>query len=200
MRERLNALYGDAARFTIESNHPKGVVASIELPATLAAQQAASPIMASRSSKVPEPARTGWHRAWGAAAKTHSVWTRILTIVFVSVMALLAVLLLVGLIALYTGWMPIHMGSSRLGGLEGMALGSIGLLIGFGVAALVAAIVVAVIYGLGFLFAGLLIFIPVVILVSLVPTLLPFAVVGFAIYWFWWRKRNKPVGVDAAGR
>ena len=111
-----------------------------------------------------------------------------------------AVLLVVGLIALYTGWMPIHMGSSRLGGLEGMALGSIGLLIGFGVAALVAAIVVAVIYGLGFLFAGLLIFIPVVILVSLVPTLLPFAVVGFAIYWFWWRKRTKPVVVDATGR
>ena len=33
------------------------------------------------------------------------------------------------------------MGASRLGGLEGMALGSVGLLIGFGVAALVAAIV-----------------------------------------------------------
>ena len=200
LRERLNALYGDAARFMIESNHPKGVVATIELPATLAAQQAASPITASRTSLVAAPARTGWRRAWGAAAKTHSVWTRILSVVFVSVMALLAVLLLVGLIALYTGWMPIHMGSSRLGGLEGMALGSIGLLIGFGVAALVVAIVVAVIYGLGFLVAGLLIFIPVVILVSLVPALSPFAVVGFAIYWFWWRKRTKPVVVDAKGR
>ena len=139
---------------------------------------------------VAEPPRTGWRRAWGAAAKTHSLWTRILSTVFVSLIALLAVLLVVGLIALYTGWLPVHLGPSRLGGLEGMALGSVGLLIGFGVAALAAAIIVAVLYGLGFLFAGLLIFIPLVILISLVPALAPFAVVGFFIYWFWWRKRK----------
>ncbi len=197
LRERLTALYGDKAKFTIESNDPKGVVATIELPGTLAAQQAASPSAPARASFIAEPPKTGWGRAWGAAAKTHSVWARTLSVVFVSVMALLAVLFVVGLIALYTGWLPVQMGSSRLGGLEGMALGSVGLLIGFGVAALVAAIVVAVVYGLGFLFAGLLIFIPVIILVSLVPALSPFAVVGFAIYWFWWRKRAKPAVSDA---
>ncbi len=93
-----------------------------------------------------------------------------------------------------------HMGKSQLGSLEGMALGSVGLLIGFGVAALAIAIVVAVIYGLGFLFAGLLIFIPVVILISLVPALAPFAVVGFAFYWFWWRKRTKRVVTDVTGK
>ena len=74
------------------------------------------------------------------------------------------------------------------------------LLIGFGAAVLAAAIVVAVIYGLGFLFAGLLVFIPLAILISLVPALAPFAVVGFAIYWFWWRKRSKPGVIDAAGK
>ena len=109
---------------------------------------------------------------------------------------MLAVLLVVGLIALYSGWIPVHMGQSQLGGLEGMALGSVGLLIGFGVAALAIAIVVAVIYGLGFLVAGLLIFIPVVILISVVPALAPFAVVGFALYWFWWRKRTKPIVIN----
>ena len=200
LRERLNALYGEKAKFTIESNDPKGVVASIELPATLAAQQAASPTKAARANFLAEPPRTGWGRAWGAAAKTHSVWTRILSTLFVSLIAVLAVLLVVGLIALYTGWLPVHMGSSRLGGLEGMALGSVGLLIGFGAAALAIAIVVAVIYGLGFLFAGLLIFIPLVILVSLVPALAPFAVVGFFIWWFWWRKRAKPVAGEAAAK
>ena len=193
LRERLTALYGEQAKFMIESNDPKGVVATIELPATLAAQQAASPTASSRSSEVVKPPRTGWGRAWGAATKTHSAWARIVSVVFVSLMALLAVLLVVGLIALYTGWLPVHMGLSRLGGLEGMALGSVGLLIGFGIAALVVAIVVAIVYGLGFLAAGLLIFIPLVILVSLVPALLPFAVVGFAIYWFWWRNRKKSV-------
>ena len=198
LRERLAALYGEKAKFTIESNSPNGVVATLELPATLAAQQAASPAMASRASFVAAPPKTGWGRAWGAAAKTHSVWARILSTIFVSLIAVLAVLLVAGLIALYTGWMPVHIGPSRLGGMEGMALGSVGLLIGFGVAALVIAIVVALLYGLGFLFAGLLIFIPLVILISLVPALAPFALVGFVIYWFWWRKRAKTSSVDAS--
>lgn len=197
LRERLAGLYGDKARFTLESNEPKGVVATLELPATLAAQQAASPSAARSVNLVAEPPKTGWRRAWGAATKTHSAWTRILSTIFVGLIAVLAVLLVVGLIALYTGWLPVQIGPSRLVGMEGMALGSVGLLIGFGVAALVVAIVVALLYGLGFLFAGLLIFIPLVILISLVPTLAPFAVVGFAIWWFWWRKRAKPVVVDA---
>ena len=197
LRERLAALYGDKARFTLESNDPKGVVATLELPATLAAQQAASPTTHSSTSLLTVPPKTGWGRAWGAATKTHSVWTRILSVVLVSSIAVLAVLLVVGLIALYTGWMPVQVGASRLDGMEGMALGSVGLLIGFGAAVLAAAIVVAVIYGLGFLFAGLLVFIPLAILISLVPALAPFAVVGFAIYWFWWRKRAKPSVIDA---
>ena len=200
LRERLNALYGDKAKFTIESNDPKGVVASVELPATLAAQQAASPTAAARTNLIAPPPKTGWRRAWGAATKTHSVWAKILSTVFVSLIAVLAVLLVVGLIALYTGWMPVHIGPSRLGGLEGVALGSVGLLIGFGAAALATAVVVAVIYGLGFLFAGLLIIIPLVILISLVPAMAPFAVVGFAIWWFWWRKRAKPVVSEATGK
>ena len=197
LRERLAALYGDKAKFTIESNDPSGVVAMIELPATLAAQQMASPAMAARAKLLAIQPKTGWHRAWGAATRTHSLWARILSRVFVGLMAALAALLVVGLIALYTGWLPVHMGSSRLGGLEGMALGSVGLLIGFGVAALVAGIVVAVLYGLGFLFAGLLVFIPLAIVISLFPVLAPFALVGFAIYWFWWRKRAKSVISDA---
>ncbi|MEQ1519299.1 MAG: histidine kinase, partial [Usitatibacteraceae bacterium] len=201
LRERLAGLYGDKGKFTLESNDPKGVVATIELPATLAAQQAASPsanaAASARASLIPEPPKTGWGRAWGAAAKTHSVWTRILSTIFVSLIAILAVFLVVGLIALYTGWLPVNIGHSRLDGIEGMALGSVGLLIGFGVAALVVAVVVAVIYGLGFLAAGLLIFIPLVILISLVPALTPFAIVAFAIWWFWWRNRAKPAAGDA---
>ena len=200
LRERLTALYGDKAKFTIESNDPKGVVATIELPATLAAQAAASPIASVRSNAVVEPPKTGWGRAWGAATKTHSVWTRVLSIVFVAVMAVLAILLLVGLAALYSGWLPVHMGASRLGGLEGMALGSVGLLIGFGIAALVAAIVVAVIYGLGFVIVGVLIVGTLAILVSLVPALSPLAVVVFLIYWFWWRNRNKPAVDGTPGK
>ncbi len=193
LRERLAGLYGDSARFTIESNDPKGVVATMELPATHAAQQAASPLSANRASfmSVNAPPATGWRRIWGAATKTHSVWTRILSTVFLGLMAVLAVMFILGLIALYTGWLPVHIGSSRLSGMDGMALGSVGLLVGFGVAALAVAVVIAVIYGLGYLVAGLLILIPLIIILSTVPALTPFAIVGFIVWWFWWRKRAK---------
>jgi hypothetical protein len=46
------------------------------------------------------------------------------------------------LIGLYTGWMPMDIGDLRLHGMEGMALGSVLLLVGFAVCALAVAIVV----------------------------------------------------------
>ena len=98
---------------------------------------------------------------------------------------------MVALLSLYTGWLPVQVGDLQLDGVEGMALGSIGLLIAFGAATLAAAIVVAVIYGLGFLFAGLLVFIPAMILISIFPVLLPFGLIWLLIYFFWWRKRPK---------
>jgi hypothetical protein len=48
--------------------------------------------------------------------------------------------------------MPVQMGELQLDGMEGLAVGSVGLLIGFGAAALTVAILVAVLYGLGFLY------------------------------------------------
>jgi hypothetical protein len=69
-------------------------------------------------------------------------------------------------------------------------LGSIGLLIGFGAVALGLAVVVAVIYGLGFLFAGLLVFIPAVILIFLFPVLSPFILIGLGLWWLVQRRRR----------
>jgi hypothetical protein len=31
----------------------------------------------------------------------------------------------------------------------------------------------------------------VLIVLSLFPALIPLAIVGFVLYWFWWRKRRK---------
>ena len=45
-------------------------------------------------------------------------------------------LLLLAFFGLVTGWMPVQMGDLQLDGVEGLALGSIGLLIGFGAVAL----------------------------------------------------------------
>ena len=41
----------------------------------------------------------------------------------------------------------------------------------------------AVVYGLGFLFVGLALFIPLVILVSLFPVLAPFILFGLVVWW-----------------
>ena len=196
LRERLAAIYGGRAQFTIESNTPSGVIARMRVPmesfkpngTTTTTQPLHSNLSASSYVRT-EPA-TGWSRIWSATSKTHSVWTRILSVVFLGMLAVLVGLLVVGLLGLYTGWMPVLVGDLELDGIEGMALGSIGLLIGFGAATLAVGIIVAVLYGLGFLFAGLLVFIPAMILISVFPVLLPFGLIWLAIYWFWWRKRR----------
>jgi uncharacterized membrane protein YesL len=56
-------------------------------------------------------------------------------------------------------------------------------------------VVVGVLYGLGLLFAGLVIIIPLIVLISAVPALAPFILIGLAVYWFWWRKRDKKKGL-----
>ena len=131
----------------------------------------------------------GWRRFWNATSRTHSVWVTLLARLFIVLMVGLAVLLLLAFVGLVTGWLPVEMGDLRVDGIEGLALGSVGLLLGFGAAALAVAIVVAVIYGLGFLFAGLLIFIPAVILISLFPVLSPFILIGLGVWWLLKRRR-----------
>ena len=199
LRERLAGLYGDTARFTIESNTPQGVVATIEIPVEVPVEK--SPPMpgvegVKTATAAPAAPVTGWRRAWQATSKTHSVWAWIASRLFFGLMFLLALVFLLALIGLYTGWMPVDIGDLQLHGIEGMALGSVLLLVGFAVSALAIAIVVAVFYGLGFLFAGLLVLVPAIILISLFPVLAPFILIGLAIYWFWWKKRKASAKPD----
>lgn len=191
VRERLAALYGGKASFALESNTPRGVVATLRVPYELPVQMTPGGAIVNATPVTPSSAvpQTGWNRVWNATSKTHSVWARVVSRTFVVLLGLLVGLLVVGLLGLYLGWMPVQVGDLQLDGIEGMALGSIGLLFAFGVSALVAAIVVAVIYGLGFLFAALLIFIPAVIVMSIFPVMAPFLLIWALIYWFWWRKR-----------
>jgi hypothetical protein len=194
LRERLAAIYGTRGRFTLTSNDPKGVVACIEVPLqSAAAYQQAS--QAERPAPQVTPAyaaatpATGWRKVWYATSKTHSIWARLLARTFMVLMVVLAGLLLVGFMGLLTGWMPVQMGDLQLDGVEGLAVGSVGLLIGFGAAALAVGILVAVLYGMGFLFVGLLVFIAASILIGLFPLLSPFILIGLAIWWF--AKRNR---------
>lgn len=196
LRERLAAIYGHNARFTIESNAPRGVVATIDIPTE--APSAPGTVMAQRSKPqnavAPIPA-TGWRKAVDLTSKSHSVWARIVSRTFIVLMVTLCVVFLLALLSLYTGWMPVQVGDFQLDGMEGMALGSVGLLAAFGALALAILIVVAVIYGLGFLFAALLVFIPAMILISLFPVVSPFILIGLIIYWVS-KKRKKDLAAS----
>ncbi|MEP7155764.1 MAG: histidine kinase, partial [Betaproteobacteria bacterium] len=196
IRERLIAIYGDAGSLTLESNDPKGAIASIEVPIETG-NIAGAPGNSAFASMAPparpvKPVPKGW---WGhtryAVATTHGVWAKIMSVTFITLMIALAVVFGLLLAGLYTGMLPIKMGAARLDGIEGMAIGTLGLLVAFGVVALALLVVVGVLYGLGLLVAGLIIIIPLIFLISSVPALAPFVLVGLAIYWFWWRKRDK---------
>ncbi len=198
LRERLAALYGGSGSFTLEANQPVGVVATIDIPADLpppSGVPAAGEGVATADA-APQPA-TGWRRLWRATRKTHSVWASAMSRVFMVLMAVLLLGLMAGLIGLFTGWLPVQINEFRLDGLEGMALGSVGLLVAFGAAALVVTLLVVLMYGLGFLFAGLLILILVAILISLFPALSPFILIGLVIYAVWRKKRKNRVIPDS---
>jgi Histidine kinase len=200
IRERLLALYGETAKLSLESNEPRGVIAIIEIPAdamvrfsaTGAAPTKKSGAANATTSAVPPKGWAG--RTLSAVGTTHSVWARAMSFTFIGLMVLLAILFGLALAAMAAGWMPLTIGHTdlNLSGMEGMAIGSVLLLFVFGLLAVVALLVVAIIYGLGVLAAGLLVFIPLVILISVFPAMSPFVLFGLIVYW-WFFKRKKKV-------
>jgi hypothetical protein len=188
VRERLLALFNGRAHLTLEANTPKGCVATIETPAKGAAPFSAAATTAPAEKVMPKT----WHgKTLHFAARTHSFWASLLVKAFGFIVALLGVMFIIGMIGLVSGLLPMTIGETRITGIEGMALGTIALLLAFGALSIVALVVLAVIYGLGFLLLAVAIGVPVIVLLSIFPALLPFAVVGFIVYWFWWRKRAK---------
>ena len=196
IRERLIAIYGEAGKLTLESNEPKGVVASIEVPAETGSiptgnNTAAYAAHAPQASTVKIEPKGWWGRTRYAVAATHGVWAKVMSKTFIALMIVLAVVFGLLLAGLYAGVLPVQVGNARLTSIEGMALGTLALVAGFGVVALVLVVVVAVLYGLGVLFAGLLVIIPLVVLISIFPALSPFLLIGLVIYWFIRRKKKK---------
>ncbi|MFY8063222.1 MAG: hypothetical protein ACOVN2_05885, partial [Usitatibacteraceae bacterium] len=166
---------------------PKGCIATIEAPA-----KGSAPF----STTATAPAEKTIHRTWRSkilhfAARTHSFWANLLVKAFGFIVALLGVMFIIGIIGLASGLLPMTIGDTPISGIEGMALGTIALLLAFGALSIAALVVLAVIYGLGFLLLAVAIGVPVIVLLSIFPALLPFAVIGFVVYWFWWRKRTK---------
>ncbi len=207
IRERLQALFGDRAKLTLESNDPKGVVATIDVPAAPIAVMAAftatgavpRSLFGNAPTKPVEPSPKGFAaRSWWIARKTHSLWLRVLTSVFIGVVVLLGVGLLLGLAALASGALPVNLSGHELVGVDGMAFGSIALLAAFCLLVLVAIILAVLAYGLGVLFGFLLVGIPAIIAISLFPAMAPFILVGLIVWWF--MKQSKKKKLAAAAR
>jgi len=193
IRERLAALYGDAGKLTLEANTPHGVVATIEVPRDGARAAApASPIGAEiPAAPIPEVPRTAAAKTLAAMGTAERVWRKGLTFTFVVLVVVAAVIAGLAMVGVATGHFPVQLGETTVGGATGTLIGTAAVAAGFAVVVLALAIVLAVVYGLGFLFVGLAIFIPLVILVSLFPVLAPFLLVGLAIWWFVRRSKRK---------
>jgi hypothetical protein len=188
IRERLAALYGETAKLTLESNSPSGVIATIEVPLDgLRAQAAAPPGDAAAQPAAPKTATGKMLSAVGTAERT---WRKTLSFAWVAMVIVAAVASGLGIFGVMTGFVPVQVGSETLTGPGGALLGAAGIAIAFAAVVLVLAIVAAIIYGLGWLFAGLAIFIPVVVLIATLPATAPFILLGLFIWWLVRRKKE----------
>ena len=193
IRERLTALYGATAKLTLESNSPSGVIATIEVPLDGMRPQAGDP-GANAAQARPQP-QTKAGRVLSAVGTAERTWRKTLSFAFVALVVVAAVVSGLGVFGAMTGLMPVQVGSETLTGPGGALLGAAGIVIAFTAVVLVLAIVVAIIYGLGWLFAGLAIFIPIVIVIAISPAVAPVVLLGLLI---WWIFRKKPEPQKAA--
>ncbi|QJR12998.1 hypothetical protein DSM104443_04092 [Usitatibacter rugosus] len=201
IRERLAALYGDTAKLTLVENTPKGVVATIDVPADAAraasaAQAAQAATAATKQADAPaEPAipLTRTARFLGVLAAVERFWRRALIYFFYALVILAAVFAFVGIVGVVTGAFPVQIEDEIFSGPGGSLLGTAAVLLAFVVCVVAIAIVVAVIYGLGFLFVALTVLMALIFLAGISPVLAPIILVGLAIWWFMRKKEPKVV-------
>jgi len=184
IRERLLALYGEKAKLTLESNSPTGVIATIEAPLEGLKPPAAMPsgdagaFASDAAAAQPAEPKTRAGKVIAVVGKAERTWRKTLSFTFVALVVVAAVLAGLAVFAVLTGAMPVQVGSETLTGPGGALLGAAGIVIAFAAIVLVLGIVAAIVYGLGWLFLGLAIFIPVVVLIALSPALAPVALLG----------------------
>ena len=186
IRERLAALYGENGKLTLEANEPQGVRATIEVPrdGTRTAAATAAGFGEPPVAPAPPPPQGAAARTFAAMGSAERAWRKSLSFAFVVLVVIAAVFAGLAIVGVATGLMPVQIGNEVVSGPTGALIGTAGIAAGFAVVVVALAIVLAVVYGLGFLFVGLAIFIPIVIIVSMVPVLAPFILLGLAIWWF----------------
>ncbi len=192
IRERLAALYGDSGKLTLEANQPQGVVATLDVPRngarTASAAAALGPEEPVSKPVAPQGAAMRTLAAMGTAERA---WRKSLSFAFIVLVVIAAVVAGLGIVGVATGLLPVHNGDEVITGPTGALIGTAGIAAAFAVVVIALAIVLAVVYGLGFLLVGLAIFIPVVIIVSMMPVLAPFILIGLVIWWLVRRSKRE---------
>jgi hypothetical protein len=202
IRERLAALYGDKGRLTLESREPQGVEAIIEVPreGTRPATAGAIPAGPAPAPAQPAVAQTAVAKTLAVMGTAERAWRKGLSFAFIVLVVIAAVFAGLGMVGVATGLLPVQIGSDTLGGATGALIGTAGIAAAFAAVVLAIAVVLAVVYGLGFLFVGIAIFIPLMIIVSIFPALAPFILVGLGIWWLVRRsKRKDPAAPGSTG-
>jgi hypothetical protein len=209
IRERLEALYGGAAKLTLEANTPKGVIATIEVPMEAGRPGASPSASTSRASATPEdsgapaaPAapQGAARRTLAAMGSVERVWRKGLSFTFLALVIVAAVAAGLGIFGVATGMFPVQMGDETISGPGGALIGAVGILLAFVVVVIAIAILVAVIYGMGFLMIGVLVFVLVTVVIAIAPVLAPFVIAGLAIWWIFRKKKKDEAKQEAAAR
>jgi hypothetical protein len=195
IRERLAAMYGDRARLTLDAREPRGVVATIELPRNGARAAAAAMPQEMPEKPTLEIPKTRAARTLAAMGTAERAWRKGLSFTFVVLVVVAAVFAGLGILGVATG--VVHIDGVPLVGTSGAVVGAAGIAAAFAVVVLALAIVLAVVYGLGFLFVGLAIFIPLVVLVSVFPSVAPFLLVGLVVWWLVRRHDRRKLAREA---
>jgi Histidine kinase len=192
IRERLAALYGDQAKLTLEENAPHGVIATLEVPLGVSANTTMTPpipVAPLPASAATPP--TFARKTLSVAAGAERVWRKTLSFTFIALVIVAAVFCGLVLFGGMTGLIPVQIGDLRINGAEGALLSGVAMVVVFILLVIVAALLIAILYGLGFLAVGLAIFIPIVIVIALMPVMAPFILLALLIWWFFRKKKAK---------
>jgi hypothetical protein len=219
IRERLAALYGDAAHLTLEANEPQGVKATIEIPRTAPSPEAVRASLASppavRQSQAqeqgaaageaqdapaqpPSQARSRMGRMLSAIGTAERAWRKGLVWTFMVLTVVAAVLAVVAAVGVLTGMLHVNLGQDSLGSAAGAFLGTAGIAVAFIMVVVSIAIVLALVYGLGFFVLGVLVFVVAVVLIALFPVLAPVILLALGIAWLVRRASQRTPGPAAA--
>jgi len=179
LRERLRALYGDDARFTLESKHPTGAVATLDIPLQIPDTVRATTV---RSDYEPMQHSVPEIQPYGVSVANRSLRMGVV----VALRSFIILTLLLVAYGLHIGWFPTLLYQLRSDGFWTTSSLSRTLLITYVLLpiAIGTATVVVFRFGMGTLLAGLLLLFGTKELVESFPLLSPLPLLCAAYVWY----------------